>query len=334
MIVAPSTTSVKSKIRGEIFRIIPNLADPSGGFALLDFPNYANVGDSLIWLGETSFFRECFGVTPSYVAIRDEFDAASLRRACPKGPIYLSGGGNFGDIWPKFQAFRQRVLEEFPDRPVIQLPQSIHFREAANLQRTRDFIARHPDFTLLVRDQPSYDLAKAEFDCAVHLCPDMAFALKPFTDPLRPVCDAVFLLRQDIEKTAGRGEPSAALRNIEIVDWIEDDAMTKLARHTVLPAARRLAALTANYRALYAAFEWLAILRLRQGRRALSRGRIVVTDRLHAHIFSLLLGIPHVVVDNSYGKVGRFIEKWTHADPLVRTAPSLATACDYVSENA
>jgi pyruvyl transferase EpsO len=329
-----SPHSTRSKLRDEIFRIIPTLADPSDGFALLDFPNYANVGDSLIWLGETSFFRERFGLTPSYVAIRDEFDPETLRRVCPRGPIYLSGGGNFGDIWPKFQAFRRRVLEEFPDRAVIQLPQSLHFREPENLQATKDFIGRHGNFTLLVRDQPSFELATAEFDCAVHLCPDMAFALKPFSPPRAAPRQAVFLLREDIEMTAGRGSPPETLQNIEIVDWIVDDRLTRVARRTLLPAARRIASRTGNYRILYEIFELLAKLRASDGRRALSRGRMVITDRLHAHIFSLLLGVPHVVVDNSYGKVGRFIEKWTQGDPLVRTAPSLEAACEYIAGDA
>jgi pyruvyl transferase EpsO len=55
---------------------------------------------------------------------------------------------------------------------------------------------------------------------------------------------------------------------------------------------------------------------------------VVVTDRLHGHILALLLGIPHVVLDNSYGKLHHFIRTWTHASPLVRmaAAPDEATA--------
>ena len=35
----------------------------------------------------------------------------------------------------------------------------------------------------------------------------------------------------------------------------------------------------------------------------LRRGKVVITDRLHAHVLCLLLGIPHVLLDNNYGKV-------------------------------
>jgi exopolysaccharide biosynthesis protein PssK len=44
----------------------------------------------------------------------------------------------------------------------------------------------------------------------------------------------------------------------------------------------------------------------------------VITDRLHAHILCLLMDIPHVVVDNSYGKVRSFVETWTAGAPGVR----------------
>jgi hypothetical protein len=43
----------------------------------------------------------------------------------------------------------------------------------------------------------------------------------------------------------------------------------------------------------------------------LGQGRAVITDRLHAHVFCLLLGIPHCLLDNSYGKVRGCWETWT-----------------------
>ncbi len=35
----------------------------------------------------------------------------------------------------------------------------------------------------------------------------------------------------------------------------------------------------------------------------LSRGKVVITDRLHASISSLLLGKTHIMIDQSYGKI-------------------------------
>lgn len=35
----------------------------------------------------------------------------------------------------------------------------------------------------------------------------------------------------------------------------------------------------------------------------MSRGRVVITDRLHASIMSLLIGRPHVMINEKYKKV-------------------------------
>src|SRR3546814_4179261 len=55
----------------------------------------------------------------------------------------------------------------------------------------------------------------------------------------------------------------------------------------------------------------LAEWRFQRGLAMLSAGELVVTDRLHAHILSLLPDIPHVLLDNSYGKVAGFADQLT-----------------------
>ena len=40
-------------------------------------------------------------------------------------------------------------------------------------------------------------------------------------------------------------------------------------------------------------------------------GQLSQVDGCHAHLLSLLLAIPHAVLDNTYGKLGRFLDTWT-----------------------
>ena len=63
--------------------------------------------------------------------------------------------------------------------------------------------------------------------------------------------------------------------------------------------------------------------RFRRGIRQISRGRAIVTDRLHVHICSLLLGRPHAVLDNSYGKFRRFMSAFSGGTDLSYKATSL-----------
>jgi pyruvyl transferase EpsO len=66
--------------------------------------------------------------------------------------------------------------------------------------------------------------------------------------------------------------------------------------------------------------------RVKRGAKLLSTARYVVTDRLHGHILCVLLGIPHVCVDNAYGKIGSFFETWSESCPQAAYAESIETA--------
>ena len=66
-----------------------------------------------------------------------------------------------------------------------------------------------------------------------------------------------------------------------------------------------------NQRALLSLYDAVARQQLRHGISVLARAEVVVTDRLHGHILSVLLGKPNVALDNSDSKVKSFFETWT-----------------------
>jgi len=51
------------------------------------------------------------------------------------------------------------------------------------------------------------------------------------------------------------------------------------------------------------------------GLRLFSQARAVVTDRLHGHVLSTLLGIPNVLLPDAYGKNRGLYESWTRSLP-------------------
>lgn len=298
-------------------------------FALLDFPDHANVGDSAIWLGTTAYFRAHRGRGPRYLSSIDAFSEAALRASVPEGPIFVHGGGNFGDLWPRHQEFREHLLERFPDREIIQLPQSIHFDDPSRAADAAKAIARHGNFRLFVRDQPSYDFAAAHFDCEIALCPDMAFFIGAL-DRGVPDVDVFYLLRTDKERVVGgtAGLDGYASR---VDDWLVEPPhsvglrkLLRVLREVCHGRWDRLALRAASY-------DTAARVRVLRGCRLLSSGRVVITDRLHAHILSLLLGIPNAVLDNSYGKLRRFLDVWTGEAAGVHRAASTEDAEDWAA---
>ena len=293
-------------------------------FALLDFPDHANVGDSAIWLGTTAYFRAHRGRAPRYVSSTDSFSETALRAAVPEGPIFVHGGGNFGDLWPRHQEFREHLLERFPDREIIQLPQSIHFDDPGRGAGAARAIARHGNFRLFVRDRASYDFAAAHFDCRVALCPDMALFIGAL-ERGSPEADVFYLLRTDKERAVGEATGPTGYTS-RAGDWLVERPHSVGIRK-LLRVLRTLGEGRWNRRALRAAsYDAAARARVLRGCGLLSSGRAVITDRLHAHLLCLLLGIPHAVLDNSYGKLGRFLDAWTGGAPGVHRAASIEEA--------
>lgn len=308
-------------LRAILEGILPPLADARGGYALLDFPDYSNVGDSLIWLGELAWFEQTVGRRPDYVCTTHGFQPDALRRAVPEGPIFLSGGGNFGDIYPRFQAFRHAVLEAFPGRRVVQLPQTLHFSSKANVAETRAAIKAHGNFAMMVRDRASFEFAQEAFDCEVHLAPDMAFCMGPLSRPTAPVRDAVALLRTDTERAPHANADLSQYPQIQATDWLLPNARPSLGQRIANRLDRMM-------RSAEVRFAETAARERQRGMQVLGSGRTVVTDRLHGHILSILMGIPQIAIDNSYGKISGFYEAWTNETEGVRLASSLTEALE------
>jgi len=234
----------------------------------------------------------------------------------PDGVVLFHGGGNFGDLWPRHQQFRERLLERFPDRPVVQLPQTVHYRSEAAADRTARAIERHGKVRLLVRDRASLEYAARRFECEVRLCPDLAICLGRLARPADPEVDVLCLLRTDRERSVLPPTQRDDLR-IRVVDWLDERRLPVLLGE-LSAAVRRIRRGSAGRAALrLARYEAAAGVRVERGCRLLSSGRAVITDRLHAHLLCLLLDIPHAVLDNSYGKLGRFLDAWTGEAPAV-----------------
>ncbi len=336
-VVRPSTTiaapmhpdlALLTTLQLSLLAVMEDIADGLP-YALLDFPLYDNVGDSLLWLGARRVLRQANRSEPRYVCAKNTFKADELQALLPHGTIYLLGGGNFGDLWIEHQQFRELLMEKFPHLRIVQLPQSIKFVDAAKEARARSVITSHGNMVLMARDTASHRIALRLGAKAVYLAPDLAFAVPPIQRPRGPDVEILALLRDDKERTA------ASARLLEgaslIVDWapLSQTALSVKALHVALRVARRLPTVGRIPRRIL--LDRLATLRVSRGAALLSRGAFVRTDRLHGHVMCLLLGIPHEIADNSYGKIGALIRTWTSGARLLRSfdaRPTLTAASD------
>ncbi len=300
--------------------------------ALLDFPNHTNLGDSAIWLGQLALLRRLNVGQPRYICDFRSYSRARLEAQIGDGTILLAGGGNFGDLYPHHQELREAVIADFPHNPIVQLPQSIHFRRAGALEQVARACDAHPNFTLFVRDNASLALARRAFRSQVLLCPDMAFGLGPLRRRGEAEYDVVFVARRDREQRHG-GPPTVLPPEIFRTDWLHEEEVFVHRIHSGLRRrANQYPSLDWLDRLSTRTYEPMAWHRVDRAVTILSRGRAVITDRLHAHILSLLLGIPHCVLDNSYGKVRGCWDTWTRGADLVRWCETEAEALQQVRE--
>lgn len=313
-------------------RLAPSLP-ARGAYALLDYPDHRNIGDHAIWLGELAYLRRRVRRSPAYVCSRKNLDPSALRRLPANTRILLHGGGNFGDLWPQHQQFREDVLAAFPDRPIVQLPQSIHFSSTPPLTRAQRIIWSHRNFTLFVRDERSLAFARSHFDCAVSLCPDMAFALGEQRRPRPPSRDVLLMLRTDKERAcdaaATDGVASAFGPPQDWVTFGQPHLATEatLSQRTAAKLLRRTPFVSDDYRRRRT-YRVRSTQMVRCGLEQLATARCVVTDRLHVHILCILLDLHHVCLDNSYGKIANFYRCWTSDYASGAQAKSLPEAIE------
>lgn len=313
-------------------RVIDRVLQPMIGRysvgAMIDFPNYSNVGDSAIYLGQLAWL-ESVGISGlDFICDFQTYDRRALAKAVGDRAILLTGGGSFGDLWPVGQTCREDILLAFPGNPVIQLPQTMHFQGRPALDRARAAVDKHRNLTLLWRDEHSLETARREFNAASELCPDMAFCLGSLERPPAATQPIVWISRNDKEKSVVAPTDSPG-----VTDWPREPYTPLRRLNDSLTGVTIRFPRQRFWRALLTrTFSPLATSRLRAGLRTLGRGEVVITDRLHGHILSMLLGIPHVILDNSYGKLSSFHKAWTCGVDGVQFARSADEAIAMASE--
>ncbi|QVL52799.1 MAG: polysaccharide pyruvyl transferase family protein [Cyanobium sp. M30B3] len=334
---------------------IPSLAG-AHGCALLNHPSHGNLGDHLIWIGQLHAIEQLLQIPVRYVASPDRYCPRALERAIGDGPIVLSGGGQLGDAWPHLGAFIERVVNGHRCNPLVILSQSADFHDPASLGRAAAVLQGHPDLTLVLRDRPSFELARRHFSgCRLLLAPDMAFSLPkealcldaPTAQSLRRPWLA--LARGDRELAAGgwQGSLDSSPWPVECSDWLPlergwiwGDRRLPCSRSAATGVREIFQRRLLHPKTALMRHQWLRQLppewRCRAQRSSLHRlslgmvhlavhqlaGReLVITDRLHAVILASLLGIPSLALDNRTGKVHSFLRTWgawlPEAQPVV-----------------
>lgn len=297
----------------------------------LDYPVHDNVGDLLIHRGADAFLSDYgyevlgrFSMHDFSRRGREDETAVVLKssirdldrlvaRADPV--LVLHGGGNFGDIWPQFQMFRELIIRRYHDTPIVIFPQSIHFASANNRKRAADSLAAHRQLAIFVRDEESLGFVR-EAGVAGEIVPDMAHQLWGRPEFAAADHEAGTLVMKRRDRESGGAAPEADGR----FDWGE---LNGEASRLVLRALRKwqtidnpLRHAVPNERLWRLYRDWLI-------GRAVARFRpyaCIDTDRLHGMILAALMSKQVRYGEGSYGKLHRYARRWFSGSGLIESA--------------
>ena len=209
-------------------------------------------------------------------------------------------------MWVGPDNTRNDIIKKFPNNLIISLPQSINYRNKKNLEFDQNLFSQvKKKLVLLSRTFEGYDFLKENFinktnnnndKIHVEFVPDMAFMIGPVAlKSSRILYDILFLKRDDHESNIAfdkdfvLNEINLILGNkysYLLIDWQNYNKHLKT-----------ISDYTNLNKTLFAKFEYT--------KEIFSTVRLVITDRLHASIFSVLVGKPHIIIDDKYKKISQ-----------------------------
>lgn len=283
--------------------------------AYVDIPLHGNVGDHLIYMGTEAFFKQ-YQLEVTYRAFDNNIVKKHLR-ACDV--IVCHGGGNLGDIYHRHQALRDRLIEEFGDKMIIVMPQTIQFNKTENLTACIKKWQKHNNLHLFVRDVKSLEIGK-KLSEHCHLMPDMAHSLHPLVDASE-VLDASVIVNQlkilNLRRVDVESKEQSLSIDKQSFDWIDLTTTQDLAVTKLVHAIHNVPLLKQKANSIWYQHSKSLCFRAIQH---FSAHNLVYTDRLHGMILSYLLGRRIKLLDNSYGKNFNYYRQWIVSSELIDVA--------------
>lgn len=264
--------------------------DRNKKIVLIFTPSHGNLGDSAITLGELEFFKERFKDYSVYEFTKNEtlFYKNQIKdHITDKDIIAFHGGGFLGSIWKADNNYFLKIIKLFSDNKIVVMPQTIYFYEDDDKLKESFVIGTSlcRDLTILCRDYQSYQTLKdLKVRCKFEYVPDIALYCQPNLN-LERNNKILLCFRSDREKVSRHSGIMRLLHDLEIkfdrTDMVIPRIITKKGRYSTVMKK----------------FEQFA------------RYRMVITDRLHAMIFSTITNTPCIAFDNVSKKVSG-VHEW------------------------
>lgn len=262
-------------------------------FFIIGLPDSGNLGDQAIALSQIQFIKQKYKDCQLFVVYLNKFvdHWRWMKRYCGSDDvIFFQGGGNIGDEYARAEFARQICIHDFPDNRIFVFPQTYYFtstfRGKTIKNKSAKIYALHDKLTLCARENKSYEqMKKIFFNNEIVLTPDIVFTYRlEKLDTSDKENKIVFCLRNDFEKkvTADIIQNMVVICKKEGYEVEFTDTVVDGKDYYDLNEMKRL---------------------VNKKIQELGSAKIVVTDRLHGMILSVLTNTNCIVLSNYNHKV-------------------------------
>lgn len=260
---------------------------------LFGSPNQVNLGDQAQtycienWLKKNYPQHKIFTFT--YYTITDTI-LRTIRQSIGKNDlIFIHSGYHITDLYNLIDKYC-KIIQLFPDYHIVIMPQTINFEKDKNKEKLVSTIFNsHGNITLMCRDDISYKKAQNIFsNCKLLLYPDIVtslIGLKRFENKREGI---LFCMRNDKE----------AFYNNESISLLRD---------RLSPIKTEITDTDSKY--FYRTIQHHREKILEDKWNEFSRYKVIVTDRYHGTIFSLIANTPVIVLSSTDHKLSSGV-KW------------------------
>lgn len=243
-----------------------------------------------------------------------------LDKYIEKGDLFFSQSGyNTNDFGSTQDAMRQRILLRYPDVPMIVLPQTVLFKTVEGKKLCSEVYNAHKKMIFFARDPVSFEYSKEMFpEIDVLLYPDIVTSLigkMEFNNERSGIC---ICRRHDTHEQLYSDEEFSLLADtLSVLDSIT-------VTDTIIPGKNRkiIKDMEKSVNKIIAKF---------------AKYRLVVTDKFHGTVFSLIAGTPVIILRTKDHKVisGYELFKKTFPDRifLAETPKHVLAVAEKVLEN-
>lgn len=260
-------------------------------------PYHANLGDQaqtyciIRWLKHNySEHQVLVFDTPSVMGLKSKNLYAIKKMIGKDDLIFLHSGYHMTDLYLYEEQMHRKVIQLFPDNKIIILPQTILFKSEMEKKKTIEIYRVHKHLLLLCRDEASYATAKSMFDqIRIECFPDVVTTMigeKNYTNERTGV---MFCVRNDVEAKYSKQEYKRleeAMKQYGNIEYYDTTVETPV--EEIMHNREKI---------------------LEETWEKFSKYRLVVTDRYHGTIFSMIAQTPVIVLSSSDHKLESGV-KW------------------------